>query len=65
MTVTVSVPPNTQALLDLPVSEPYKIEESGNSLDRAAGIELLSSTQANCTFSLQSGSYQFYFRIDH
>ncbi|MBK1877435.1 glycoside hydrolase family 78 protein [Pelagicoccus mobilis] len=64
LSLDVSVPANTSARLDLPVSKPGKVRESGKSVSAAEGVEHLSSENGMSSFRLQSGSYRFEVMAD-
>lgn len=58
-TYKVTIPPNTHAILSLPVSPDSQITESGNPLESVPGCHLLEDRDGRKEFSLPSGSYQF------
>jgi alpha-L-rhamnosidase len=57
--LTVIVPANSSARLELADFEEESISESGHSLEEADGIEVLDQSSAGTIINLQSGEYRF------
>lgn len=56
----VIIPANTRASVHVPTSEPSKVVESGNPVDRAKGVEIVEANNDDkAIFNLGSGEYEF------
>jgi alpha-L-rhamnosidase len=55
----VEVPPNTTATLYVPASDPGRVTEGGQPLDRAAGVKLLRAEGGRVVLEVGSGEYRF------
>jgi|WetSurMetagenome_2_1015567.scaffolds.fasta_scaffold15154_2 alpha-L-rhamnosidase len=59
LTITVSVPPNTMAVIYVPVKEGASIFESGKLISKTKGVRFLRIEKNTRVFELSSGSYRF------
>lgn len=55
----VTIPPNTQANVTLPSTDPTRVSESGRSLAKLAPATHVTAESGRVRFSLTSGSFQF------
>ena len=61
VSLKVSIPPNSQATVFVPVKDQDAIEEGGKKLIRVDGVKFLRK-EGNCTvISVESGRYEFQF----
>ncbi|NEW81595.1 MAG: family 78 glycoside hydrolase catalytic domain [Mariniphaga sp.] len=56
---SVAVPANTTATLYLPVTDPKKITEGGNSTSKVKGVRFINYQKGKVTLEVQSGNYEF------
>lgn len=59
ITVDVTVPANTSAVLHVPTSSPVDITENGNPLADSAGVEVLETGSREIVCRLAAGKYRF------
>ncbi|MCL5271104.1 MAG: family 78 glycoside hydrolase catalytic domain [bacterium] len=59
LSIEVSVPPNTTALVRLPAAEPDKVTENGAPAGESPGVELMEFEQGSAAYKVQSGRYMF------
>ncbi len=64
MTMKVTVPPNTTALITLPGAKAESVTESGSSISsKKAGFKNISATDGNVTLEAGSGEYVFVYPL--
>lgn len=57
-----TIPANTTATVYLPASSPHRVTESGQPLDKVAGVKFLRQEGDRVVLAVESGSYQFVVR---
>jgi alpha-L-rhamnosidase len=62
--VTVTVPPGTTAVLELPTTDPRSVTEDGEPAGDRPGVAAVEPSTAGVTLRLASGSYAFAARLD-
>jgi alpha-L-rhamnosidase len=55
----ITIPPNTTATVHLPARDADRILESGQPAGKVEGVELLELEDAEATFRVESGTYEF------
>lgn len=61
MTMDITVPANTSAVVFVPIQDADKVTEGGKPIAEAAGIKFLRVEDGNCVFEVGSGTYGFVF----
>jgi alpha-L-rhamnosidase len=61
-TLELYIPPNTKAIVRLPVSDPNSLKESGSAVSGENGSRLIGMTGNIIEFEVLSGKYSFQFR---
>lgn len=57
--LSITIPPNTDAVVTLPGARESDVRESGTSLQEAAGVRMIRQTEAGTQVELGSGQYRF------
>jgi alpha-L-rhamnosidase len=60
LTLNITVPPNTTALVYVPADKVEKITESAKPVIRAEGVRFIRKEDGTAVFELKSGIYSFY-----
>jgi alpha-L-rhamnosidase len=58
------IPPNTSALVRLPVTDPEMVTESGRVVSASPGVRLSERENGWVVYEVQSGKYEFNFLIE-
>jgi hypothetical protein len=64
VTWKVTIPPNTSALVYLPVTDPEKVTESDRPVSASSSIRLSERESGRVGYEVQSGKYEFNFLIE-
>jgi alpha-L-rhamnosidase len=59
LTLQVSLPPNTSAMVTIPGATAADVTESGRPLAKAPGVVIIGKVPAGCAVRIQSGTYSF------
>lgn len=57
--LSVTIPPNTSAVVFVPASKPEEVQESGKPAAQAEGVKFLRYERGKAVFEVGSGSYEF------